>query len=209
MPRPAAPGEQAPHLAQLADEAALLQLARGGVRARFRHRDQAHRRHGRAGDRAPRGAGSTGRRTPRAGFAPRGARVRVRGPRPADLVLLAMGYLHPVHRGMLEQLGVSLDGRGNVKADTFRYQTSNPRVLRGGRHAARAVPGGVGHPRRQASGASRGRVPHRRLQSAALGCESPGKVRLSRSGSVSRPLPFSWAAHERTAERIRVPGSGG
>jgi glutamate synthase (NADPH/NADH) small chain len=74
---------------------------------------------------------------------------------PADLVLLAMGYLHPVQKGMLEQLGVALDPRGNVKADTRQYQTSNPKVfaagdmrrgqslvvwaIREGRQAARAV----------------------------------------------------------------------
>ncbi len=46
---------------------------------------------------------------------------------PADLVLLAMGYLHPVKKGMLEQLGVSLDARGNVSADARGYQTSTPR----------------------------------------------------------------------------------
>src|SRR5262249_48822122 len=51
---------------------------------------------------------------------------------PADLVLLAMGYLHPVKKGMLEQLGVALDPRGNVKADTGRYQTSNPNVFAAG-----------------------------------------------------------------------------
>ena len=73
----------------------------------------------------------------------------------ADLVLLAMGYLHPVHEGMLGQLGVSLDSRGNVLADTEKYQTSVPGVfaagdtrrgqslvvwaIREGRQAARAV----------------------------------------------------------------------
>ena len=36
----------------------------------------------------------------------------------ADIVTLAMGFLHPVHAGMLEQLGVDKDGRGNVKGDT-------------------------------------------------------------------------------------------
>ena len=36
---------------------------------------------------------------------------------PADLVLLAMGFLGPEQPGMLEQLGVELDGRGNVIAD--------------------------------------------------------------------------------------------
>lgn len=35
---------------------------------------------------------------------------------PADLVLLAMGFLGPVRGGMIEQLGVELDQRGNVKA---------------------------------------------------------------------------------------------
>ena len=36
----------------------------------------------------------------------------------ADLVLLAMGFVHPVHEGMLKALGVALDQRGNVSADT-------------------------------------------------------------------------------------------
>ncbi|MBF0125899.1 MAG: glutamate synthase subunit beta [Magnetococcales bacterium] len=35
----------------------------------------------------------------------------------ADLILLAMGFLHPVKAGLLESLGVALDGRGNVKVD--------------------------------------------------------------------------------------------
>jgi glutamate synthase (NADPH/NADH) small chain len=51
---------------------------------------------------------------------------------PADLVLLAMGFVHAVHEGMLEGLGVELDGRGNVKADTDRYQTSVERVFTAG-----------------------------------------------------------------------------
>jgi glutamate synthase (NADPH/NADH) small chain len=37
----------------------------------------------------------------------------------ADLVLLAMGFLHPEHAGIVEQLGVDLDQRGNVKAPTY------------------------------------------------------------------------------------------
>ena len=37
-----------------------------------------------------------------------------------DLVLLAMGFLHPEHEGMLTDLGVELDGRGNVKLDRNR-----------------------------------------------------------------------------------------
>src|SRR5229473_4823862 len=49
-----------------------------------------------------------------------------------DLVLLAMGFVHPVHAGMLEQLGLALDQRGNVKADTLAYQSSNPKVFAAG-----------------------------------------------------------------------------
>ena len=39
-----------------------------------------------------------------------------------DLVLLAMGFLGPVRNGMIEQLGVALEGRGNVA--TTEYKTS-------------------------------------------------------------------------------------
>ena len=38
---------------------------------------------------------------------------------PADLVLLAMGFTHPQHEGVVEQLGVDLDQRGNVAAEDF------------------------------------------------------------------------------------------
>lgn len=73
----------------------------------------------------------------------------------ADLVLLAMGFLHPVQAGMLKELGVELDQRGNVLANNQNYQTSLDRVfvagdmrrgqslvvwaIREGRQAARAV----------------------------------------------------------------------
>jgi glutamate synthase (NADPH/NADH) small chain len=36
----------------------------------------------------------------------------------ADLVTLAMGFVHPVHEGMLADLGVGLDARGNVQGAT-------------------------------------------------------------------------------------------
>jgi len=45
----------------------------------------------------------------------------------ADLVLLAMGFVHPIHEGMLEELEVELDTRGNVSASTeggAAYKTS-------------------------------------------------------------------------------------
>jgi glutamate synthase (NADPH/NADH) small chain len=50
----------------------------------------------------------------------------------ADLVLFAMGYVHPVHEGMLDELGVKYDARGNVAADTEAYQTSTPKVFAAG-----------------------------------------------------------------------------
>ena len=58
----------------------------------------------------------------------------------ADLVFLAMGFLGPVKNGMLDELGVELDARGNVKADQNKM-TSIPGVFtagdmtRGRRHA--------------------------------------------------------------------------
>ena len=73
----------------------------------------------------------------------------------ADLVLLAMGFVSPVHEGLLQELGVALDKRGNVLADTNGYRTSLDKVfaagdmrrgqslvvwaIREGRQAARAV----------------------------------------------------------------------
>ncbi|HMY07396.1 MAG TPA: FAD-dependent oxidoreductase, partial [Accumulibacter sp.] len=54
---------------------------------------------------------------------------------PADLVLLAMGFVSPVKSGLLEQLAVTLDERGNVKASTDGpgcYATSVPKVFAAG-----------------------------------------------------------------------------
>ena len=50
----------------------------------------------------------------------------------ADLVLLAMGFLGPNRGSLLEQAGVALDARGNVRADTNAYATSVPRVFAAG-----------------------------------------------------------------------------
>jgi glutamate synthase (NADPH) small chain len=73
----------------------------------------------------------------------------------ADLVLLAMGFVHPVHAGAVKRIGVELDPRGNVKATDRDYATSVPKVfvagdarrgqslvvwaIREGRQCARAV----------------------------------------------------------------------
>ncbi len=46
---------------------------------------------------------------------------------PCELALLAMGFLHPQHNGLLDQLGVDYDDRGNIKCQ--RYQTSIENVF--------------------------------------------------------------------------------
>ena len=66
-----------------------------------------------------------------------------------------MGFVHPVHEGMVTELGVARDPRGNVKADTNAYRSSVDKIfaagdmrrgqslvvwaIREGRQAARAV----------------------------------------------------------------------
>jgi len=47
-----------------------------------------------------------------------------------DLVLLALGFLHVVHEGLVKDLGLRLDERGNVAVDN--YQTSQPWVFAAG-----------------------------------------------------------------------------
>ncbi len=50
----------------------------------------------------------------------------------ADAVFLAMGFVHPVRNGMLEELGVALDERQNVRASTDNYRTSVDKVFTAG-----------------------------------------------------------------------------
>ncbi len=74
---------------------------------------------------------------------------------PADLILLAMGFVGPRKQGLLDQAGVELAARGNVAANVVDYRTSDPKIfacgdmrrgqslvvwaIREGRQAARAV----------------------------------------------------------------------
>ena len=51
---------------------------------------------------------------------------------PADLVLLAMGFVHPVHEGMIRSLDLALDQRGNISASTEDYRTSLDKVFAAG-----------------------------------------------------------------------------
>jgi glutamate synthase (NADPH) small chain len=51
---------------------------------------------------------------------------------PCELALLAMGFVHPQQVGLLEELGVELDERGNVRATEKAYQTSIPKIFTAG-----------------------------------------------------------------------------
>lgn len=51
---------------------------------------------------------------------------------PCQLILLAMGFLHPQHQGLVNNSGLELDARGNVKADEKSYQTSVSKVFAAG-----------------------------------------------------------------------------
>ena len=51
---------------------------------------------------------------------------------PCQLVLLAMGFLHPQKEGLIEKLGVELDNRGNVKAEEGKYQTNIAKIFAAG-----------------------------------------------------------------------------
>lgn len=51
---------------------------------------------------------------------------------PCELALLAMGFVHPEHEGLLLELGVELDNRGNVKADEREYQSSIQKIFAAG-----------------------------------------------------------------------------
>src|SRR5689334_16784798 len=48
---------------------------------------------------------------------------------PCELALLAMGFVHPQHEGLLNELGVDLDSRGNVRATEKEYKTSINKVF--------------------------------------------------------------------------------
>ncbi|HTS94175.1 MAG TPA: glutamate synthase subunit beta [Stellaceae bacterium] len=50
----------------------------------------------------------------------------------ADLVLLAMGFLGPRKEGMVEQAGVALDARQNIRANTVTYRTSVDKIFAAG-----------------------------------------------------------------------------
>ena len=94
----------------------------------------------------------------------------------ADLVLLAMGFVHPV-AGVLEAFGVERDHRGNAKAHRRRPRAGRADGVRGPtwrrfrsrRHAPWSIAGGVGDPRRTPVRPRGGRFPDGFIDAAAIG----------------------------------------
>ena len=50
----------------------------------------------------------------------------------ADLILLAMGFVHPIKKGPIEELKLKLDDKGNIDADNKNYKTSDKKVFAAG-----------------------------------------------------------------------------
>jgi glutamate synthase (NADPH) small chain len=51
---------------------------------------------------------------------------------PCELALLAMGFVHPQHAGFINDLGIDLDERGNVKASEKEYRTNISKIFTAG-----------------------------------------------------------------------------
>lgn len=49
----------------------------------------------------------------------------------AEFAFLSMGFIHPIHEGLVKELGLELDPRGNVRIDN-KYATSKPGVFAAG-----------------------------------------------------------------------------
>jgi NADPH-dependent glutamate synthase beta subunit-like oxidoreductase len=114
-------------VALLADAAAHLFVARGRRGARLVDRHQAVHRRGRQGQEAEGGALEWKDGKP--GEVP-GSEFEM----PAELVLLAMGFVSPL-QSLLEEFGVERDARGNAKATTEgkgAYATSVAKVFAAG-----------------------------------------------------------------------------
>ena len=172
-------GEQAPDLAGLAVEAAHLVEPRGRRRARFR------------GAARIAFAGEDGQRRPSC-TARASTTSFSRSPAPSSTsrptsCCWRWASCSPVHEGMIKALGLELDPRGNVKADTVAYRSSNPKGVRLRRHAARPVAGGVGDPRRPPGRARRRQIPDGLDDAAALTRRSLTEELADPSGGRGMP----------------------
>ena len=50
---------------------------------------------------------------------------------PADLVLLSLGFVNPVQKGIIDSLGLKINNRKNILTD-LQFQTSQPKIFAGG-----------------------------------------------------------------------------
>ncbi len=110
-----------------------------------------------------------------------------------DLLLLAMGFLGP-ERYMLEQLGVELNERGNVKADA-EQDDERPRRLHRRRHDPRPVAHRLGD-----RGGPRRRPRHRPLPDGRDG--ATGELAAYAIMARRRSRPMRWATPAQIRRRI-------
>ena len=113
----------------------------------------------------------------------------------ADLVLLAMGFVSPVKEGLLTELGVALDSRGNVAADTSRYASSRPKVFACGDMRRGPIARRVGNPRRPSM--------RRGDRRSADGFDGPAAVEAQGKKSMKSHAPAARGAFCRQRRRIR------
>ena len=128
---------------------------------------------------------------------------------PADLVLLAMGFVSPV-QSLLDEFGVEKDARGNAKA-----ATDGPGLLRDlgrqgvrrRRRAARPVAGGVGDTRRPPVRARGGRVPDGIVGTAPVNAGAGGAgpfLQMREGPSRTPPSPSLVAVAMATPQERHV-----
>ena len=115
---------------------------------------------------------------------------------PAELVLLAMGFTGPEQPGLLEQLGVDLDPRGNIARDAA-YMSSVPGVFVAGDAGRGPVADRLGHRGGPGGGRRRGRLAHGRPVDCCR-----GRSRRPRARSPSERLCASAADHPSTGSDL-------
>ena len=108
---------------------------------------------------------------------------------PAELVLFAMGFTGPEREGLVEQLDVELDERGNVRARRV-LRVLAPGCLRGRRRRSRPVADRVGDRRGSRGGVGRRRLPDR-------------LDRAARAGQADRPPADGLRRPRRTGDPVR------
>ena len=106
---------------------------------------------------------------------------------PCELVLLAMGFVGPERGGVVEQLGLALDGRGNIRTDAQRRH-ERARCLRWRRRRTRPVSRRLGHRRRTKAAAA----------ASTPGFVGPISVAALRRRTPPEPLPDHGCAQSRS-----------